>query len=35
LKKCRPNARCGFLVAAAIFMIGMLEVLEASTALGR
>src|SRR6516164_1337338 len=31
LKKCRPSTRCGFLVAAAIFMIGMLEVLDAST----
>src|SRR6516162_2868114 len=34
LKKCRPSTRCGFLVAAAIFMIGMLEVLDASTASG-
>src|SRR6516165_9016964 len=31
LKKCRPSTRCGFPVAAAIFMIGMLEVLDAST----
>lgn len=34
LKKCRPRTRPGFFVAAAIFMIGMLEVLEASTAFG-
>ena len=34
LKKCSPSTRCGFLVAAAIFMIGMLEVFDASTAFG-
>ncbi|CPY67701.1 Uncharacterised protein [Mycobacteroides abscessus] len=34
LKKCSPSTRPGFLVAAAIFMIGMLEVLDASTASG-
>ena len=34
LKKCRPSTRCGFLVAAAIFMIGMLDVFDASTAFG-
>lgn len=34
LKKCKPSTRLGFLVAAAIFMIGMLEVLDASTASG-
>ena len=34
LKKCRPSTRCGFLVAAAIFMIGMLEVFDARTASG-
>ena len=34
LKKCRPSTRLGFLVAAAIFMIGMLDVFDASTASG-
>ena len=34
LKKCRPSTRLGFFVAAAIFMIGMLEVFDASTASG-
>ncbi|CFE39416.1 Uncharacterised protein [Mycobacterium tuberculosis] len=34
LKKCRPRTRCGCLVAAATFMIGMLEVFDASTASG-
>ncbi len=34
LKKCSPSTRLGFLVADAIFMIGMLEVFDASTASG-
>ena len=34
LKKCRPSTRLGFFVAAAIFMIGMLDVFDASTASG-
>ena len=34
LKKCRPSTRLGFFVAAAIFMMGMLEVFDASTASG-
>jgi len=34
LKKCMPITRSGFAVATAIFMIGMEEVLEASTASG-
>ncbi len=34
LKKCRPSTRLGFCVAAAIFMIGMLDVFDASTASG-
>ena len=34
LKKCSPSTRPGFSVAAAIFMIGMLDVFDASTASG-
>jgi hypothetical protein len=34
LKKCRPSTRLGLCVAAAIFMIGMLDVFDASTASG-
>jgi hypothetical protein len=34
LKKCSPSTRLGFFVAAAIFMIGMLDVFDASTASG-
>ena len=34
LKKCKPSTRPGLLVAAAIFMIGMLDVFDASTASG-
>ena len=34
LKKWSPSTRLGFFVAAAIFMIGMLEVFEARTASG-
>ena len=34
LKKCRPSTRPGFSVAAAIFMMGMLDVFDASTASG-
>ena len=34
LKKCSPRTRPGFSVAAASFMIGMLDVFDASTASG-
>jgi hypothetical protein len=34
LKKCKPSTRLGFLIAAAIFMIWMPEVFDASTAPG-